>query len=136
MLPYGKFLNVSLIHRYTEIDFILYIISILDAFQELRDDLIHSTILDKEVLDYLISKCVLTLDDRDEIDSFQVHSSRNQKLLEILIRRPYNTFDILFEALKHTGHHEVVQRMEAKVSNKDLAILGVPYKADILGNTL
>lgn len=86
-------------------------------------------------MDNLISKCVLTLDDREEIASFPDQSSRNQKLLEILIHRPYNTFGILVDAMKDTGHDEFVKIMKAKMSDKDLdtSIQKLPYKVEILG---
>ncbi|CAC5360487.1 unnamed protein product [Mytilus coruscus] len=95
------------------------------AYQEFKVDLIESTILDTDVLDNLISKCVITLDDREEIDSLSDQSNRNHKLLEILMHRPYNTFTVFVEAMKNSDqkcHTSLVERMEAKVLDKDLTL--------------
>ncbi|VDI28090.1 Hypothetical predicted protein, partial [Mytilus galloprovincialis] len=95
------------------------------TYQEFKVDLIQSTILDTDVLDNLISKCILTLDDREEIDSLSDQSNRNQKLLEILMQRPYNTFFVFVEAIKNSDqkcHSSLVERMEAKVLDKDLIL--------------
>ncbi|CAG2198304.1 unnamed protein product [Mytilus edulis] len=95
------------------------------AYQEFKNYLINSTILDTDVLDNLISKCILTLDDREEIDSLSDQSNRNQKLLEILMHRPYNTFFVFVEAMKNSDqkcHSSLVERMEAKVLDKDLTL--------------
>ncbi|CAG2198306.1 unnamed protein product [Mytilus edulis] len=73
-----------------------------DFMEFLKDKLIHSTILDKEVLDNLITKCVLTLDDREEIINCNNQLSRNKKLLKILNHRPYNTLGGLVEAMKES----------------------------------
>ncbi|XP_063437940.1 uncharacterized protein LOC134718983 [Mytilus trossulus] len=95
------------------------------TYQEFKVDLIQSTILDTDVLDNLISKCILTLDDREEIDSLLDQSNRNQKLLEILMHRPYNTFPDFVETMKKSDqkcHSSLVERMEAKVLDKDLTL--------------
>lgn len=74
----------------------------IGAYKEFKDELVHSTILDKEVLDNLISKCILTLDDREEIDTYPDQSSRNQKLLDILMYQPYHTFPVFVEVMKES----------------------------------
>ncbi|CAG2224382.1 unnamed protein product [Mytilus edulis] len=105
------------------------------GFNEFKDELIRSTILDEEVLDILISKCVLILDDKDEIDSFSDQSSRNNKLLEILMYRPYHTFNIFVEALKESDqkcHTALLANMEAKITDKSLTLQQpIQYKEDI-----
>lgn len=74
----------------------------IGRYEEFKEELVHSTILDKEVLDNLISRFILTVDDREEIDSFPDQSTRNQKLLELLMHRPYNTFHVLVEVIKES----------------------------------
>ncbi|CAC5380299.1 unnamed protein product [Mytilus coruscus] len=101
------------------------------TFNKLKDELLRSSILDREVLDNLISKCVLLLDDKEEIDSFPDQLSRNQKLLEILMHRPYNTFNMFVEAVKESDqqcHTSLVVNMESRFSDK---ISKVPHKKDI-----
>ncbi|CAG2206140.1 unnamed protein product [Mytilus edulis] len=104
------------------------------GFNEFKDELMRSTILDEEVLDILISKCVLILDDKDEIDSFPDQSSRNNKLLEILMHRPYHTFTLFVEALKESDqkcHIALVANMMTKVTDKSLTLQHVQHKEDI-----
>ncbi|CAC5380301.1 unnamed protein product [Mytilus coruscus] len=106
------------------------------AFKEFKDKLVYSTILDKEVLDNLISKCILTVDDREEIDSFTDQLSRNQKLLEILMHRPYNTFNIFVEAMKESEQEcntLLVADLESIVTDKILILKNVPTQDDIAG---
>ncbi|CAG2198315.1 unnamed protein product [Mytilus edulis] len=96
---------------------------------EFKDKLIHSTMLDKEVLDNLISKCVLTLDDREEIVNCDNQSSRNKKLLKLLINRPYNTLGILVEAMKESeqkSHTLLLSKMEAKVEDNVMTLQNAP----------
>ncbi|XP_052084022.1 uncharacterized protein LOC127721325 isoform X2 [Mytilus californianus] len=107
------------------------------AYQEFKVDLIQSTILDTDVLDNLISKCVLTLDDREEIDSLSDQSNRNQKLLEIVMHRPYNTFTIFVDAMKNSDqkcHTSLVERMEAIVLDKDLTLRNAQLTDETTGN--
>ncbi|CAC5360488.1 unnamed protein product [Mytilus coruscus] len=98
-------------------------------FMEFKDKLIHSTILDIEVLDNLISKCVLTLDDREEIINSNNQSSRNKKLLKILNHRPYNTLGGLVEAMKESdqkSHTLLLSKMEAKVEDNVMTLQNAP----------
>ncbi|XP_052084041.1 uncharacterized protein LOC127721329 [Mytilus californianus] len=112
------------------------------AFTEFKDKLIHSTILDKEVLDNFISKCILLLDDREEIINCRNQSSRNKKLLQILIRRPYNTFSALVEAMQGSDqkcHTLLLAKMEAKVADNVMTLQKAPHKdglADIETQTI
>lgn len=113
-----------------------YLLFTLGAFKGFKDELIHSTILDKEVLDNLISNCVLTLDDKEEIISFADQSSRNRKFYEIIMQRPYNTFNMFVEAMKESDqecHSSLVVNMKAMFSNKVLIEQNIPYNEDIAG---
>lgn len=108
---------------------------ILDL-KEFKDRLINATILDKEVLDSLISKCVLTLDDKEEICSFEDQSSRNNKLLEILMQRPYNTFDMFVEVMKESDqkcHTSLVVNMKAQLTDKDSSSMKEQHNENITG---
>lgn len=109
---------------------------ILGVFNEFKDRLIRSSILDKDVLDNLISKCVLTLDDREEIYNVVDQASRNQKVLEILMNRPYNTFNMFVEAMRHTQQDEFVESMKTQVSDKDMALQNLLITDDIEGISL
>ncbi|XP_076080667.1 uncharacterized protein LOC143051655 [Mytilus galloprovincialis] len=100
-----------------------------DFMEFLKDKLIHSTILDKEVLDNLITKCVLTLDDREEIINCNNQLSRNKKLLKILNHRPYNTLGGLVEAMKESdqrSHSLLLSKMEAKVEDNVMTLQNAP----------
>ncbi|CAG2198756.1 unnamed protein product [Mytilus edulis] len=72
------------------------------------------------------------VDDREEIDSFTDQLSRNQKLLEILMHRPYNTFNIFVEALKECNTL-LVADLESIVTDKLLIFKNVPTQDDIAG---
>ena len=50
--------------------------------------------------DLLISRCVLTVSDREEIMKKDTQPGRNRTLLNILLKRPYNTFQHLKDALR------------------------------------
>ncbi|VDI47227.1 acetoacetyl-CoA synthetase, partial [Mytilus galloprovincialis] len=66
------------------------------------DDLLHTTVLDKMVLDNLISRCVLMIEDREEIIKPTTQSERNRVLLDILTVRPYGTFHVLKDVLQES----------------------------------
>lgn len=81
----------------------------------------------------------MTVDDREDIDSLTEQSSRNQRLLEILMHRPYNTFNIFVEAVKESDqqcHTQLVTNMEAIVTDKVLTLKNVPQKDEIAGRSL
>ncbi|XP_063395896.1 uncharacterized protein LOC134680683 [Mytilus trossulus] len=63
-------------------------------------ELAHKTVLDKQVLDNLISKCIIAIEDREEIIKPTTQFERNKVLLEILIERPYNCLEIFKNVLK------------------------------------
>ncbi|CAG2198639.1 unnamed protein product [Mytilus edulis] len=57
------------------------------------DELINQTVLDKMVLDNLISRCILMIEDREEIIKPTTQRERNKVLLDILTDRPYDVND-------------------------------------------
>ncbi|CAC5377619.1 unnamed protein product [Mytilus coruscus] len=63
------------------------------------DEFLHNVTLDTTVLDGLISKCYLTIEDREEIMNQQRLSERNRMILDMLMARPYRTFQIFTEEL-------------------------------------
>ncbi|CAG2235105.1 unnamed protein product [Mytilus edulis] len=63
------------------------------------DEFIHNVRLDTTVLDGLISKCYLTIEDREEIINQERTSERNRMILNILMARPYRTFQTFTEEL-------------------------------------
>jgi len=64
------------------------------------------------VADLLISRCVLTVSDREEIMKKDTQPGRNRTLLNILLKRPYNTFQHLKDALREDPlNTELVKRM-------------------------
>ena len=54
-------------------------------------DICCSTKLDAEVLDELISKFILTFEDREDVLHQSSQRERNETLLDILSSRPYDT---------------------------------------------
>lgn len=69
-------------------------------FGQFGSKLIDGTALDTNILDLLISKCILSIQDREEITKQVSTSQRNEKLLYILQRQPYDSFYFFVEALK------------------------------------
>ncbi|XP_052075397.1 uncharacterized protein LOC127712830 [Mytilus californianus] len=94
------------------------------------DKIVQDTILDKDVLDKLISKCILRIEDRAEIEHYPRQSDRNKCILDLLIQRPQDSYSILLEVLKESStcstdliaclegqqlsHHEVVSQSKVK----------------------
>ncbi|XP_052073712.1 uncharacterized protein LOC127711644 [Mytilus californianus] len=69
------------------------------------------------VLDNLISRCILMIEDREEIIKPATQSERNKVLLDILTERPYGTFKVFKDVLKesdpyNTDVQELVSRMQ------------------------
>lgn len=73
------------------------------------------------------------MDDREDIYNVADQASRNQKVLEILMNRPYNTFNVFVEALKDTQQDEFVASIKAQVSDKDLTLQNLLITDDIEG---
>ncbi|CAG2200308.1 ANKRD50 [Mytilus edulis] len=63
------------------------------------DELLDNTVLDKMVLDNLISRCILMIEDREEIVKPTTQRERNKVLLDILTERPYPTFHLFKDVL-------------------------------------
>ncbi|VDI65286.1 Hypothetical predicted protein [Mytilus galloprovincialis] len=94
------------------------------------DQIIQDTILDNEVLDLLISRCILRKEDRTEIEHHPRQSDRNKCILDFLIQRPEDSYCVLLEVLKESStcykdliecmegqlysHHKVVSKSKAK----------------------
>lgn len=62
----------------------------------------QTAILDKDVTDFLISKCVLLSEDREEIEKHSTASKRNSTLIHLLKDRPFDTTQPLIEALSQS----------------------------------
>ncbi|XP_052073649.1 uncharacterized protein LOC127711594 isoform X4 [Mytilus californianus] len=80
------------------------------------DELLDNTVLDKMVLDNLISRCILMIEDREEIIKPTTQRERNKVLLGILTERPYPTFHLLKDVLQESEPNnscvqELVKRM-------------------------
>ncbi|VDI08590.1 Hypothetical predicted protein [Mytilus galloprovincialis] len=67
------------------------------------DQIIQDTILDNEVLDLLISRCILRKEDRAEIEHHPRQSDRNKCILDFLILRPEDSYNVLLEVLKESS---------------------------------
>ncbi|CAC5380880.1 unnamed protein product [Mytilus coruscus] len=94
------------------------------------EKIVQDTILDKDVLAKLISKCILRIEDRAEIEHYPRQSDRNKCILDLLIQRPQDSYSILLEVLKESptcstdliaclegqqlSHHEVVSQSKVK----------------------
>jgi hypothetical protein len=64
------------------------------------------------VADLLISRCVLAVSDREEIMKKDTQPDRNRTLLNILLKRPYGTFQHLKDALREDPiNTELVTKM-------------------------
>ena len=51
------------------------------------------------VLDILISLCIVVIEDREEIEQSATQLQRNNTLINIIMNRPYPTFEIFIDAL-------------------------------------
>ncbi|CAG2235169.1 unnamed protein product [Mytilus edulis] len=88
------------------------------------DELINQTVLDKMVLDNLISRCILMIEDREEIIKPTTQRERNKVLLDILTDRPYGTFQVFKDVLKESDPHnsdvqELISRMQCTVNSEE-----------------
>ncbi|XP_071152333.1 uncharacterized protein [Mytilus edulis] len=85
------------------------------------DELINQTVLDKMVLDNLISRCILMIEDREEIIKPTTQRERNRVLLNILTKRPYGTTEVLKDVLQESNQYnndvlEIVSKMQCSDS--------------------
>lgn len=69
------------------------------GIQPYYDEVISITELDKTVLDHLISKCVILIEDREEVAKLATQFERNKAILDILMERPYNTSNLFKDVL-------------------------------------
>ncbi|XP_063407316.1 uncharacterized protein LOC134691048 isoform X3 [Mytilus trossulus] len=83
----------------------------------LDNEFIHNVTLDTTVLDGLISKCILTIEDREEIMKQPSMSERNRMILRILMARPYSTFETFTEELINFEQSKMA--LVSKLSNYD-----------------
>ncbi|XP_071144166.1 uncharacterized protein [Mytilus edulis] len=80
------------------------------------DQIIQDTILDNEVLDLLISKCILRKEDIEEIGHYPRQSDRNKCILDLLIQRQEDSYSVLLEVLKEspTCSTDLIKCMESQ----------------------
>ncbi|XP_076105820.1 uncharacterized protein LOC143074156 [Mytilus galloprovincialis] len=88
------------------------------------DELLDNTVLDKMVLDNLISRCILMIEDREEIVKPTTQRERNKVLLDILTERPYPTFHLFKDVLQESEPsnscvQELVKRMMSTESRNE-----------------
>ncbi|VDI19756.1 Hypothetical predicted protein [Mytilus galloprovincialis] len=88
------------------------------------DELLDNTVLDKMVLDNLISRCILMIEDREEIVKPTTQRERNKVLLDILTERPYPTFHLFKDVLLESDPNnscvqEIVKRMMSTESRDE-----------------
>ncbi|XP_071179170.1 uncharacterized protein [Mytilus edulis] len=84
------------------------------------DDLLENTVLDKMVLDNLISRCILMIEDREEIIKPTTQRERNKVLLDILTERPYPTFHLFKDVLKESEpNNECVQMLVSRMQTTE-----------------
>ncbi|CAC5404458.1 unnamed protein product [Mytilus coruscus] len=95
------------------------------------NELLDNIVLDKMVLDNLISRCILMIEDREEIIKPSTQRERNKVLLDILTERPYPTFhlfkDVLLESEPNNRNvQELVSTMQSTESRDEQIICQEP----------
>ncbi|CAC5406323.1 unnamed protein product [Mytilus coruscus] len=88
------------------------------------DVLLNTTVLDKLVLDHLISRCILIIVDREEIIKPTTQRQRNKVLLDMITERPFGTFHVFKDVLKQSDPHnsnvrDIVRRMQGTDSRDE-----------------
>ncbi|XP_076105809.1 uncharacterized protein LOC143074147 [Mytilus galloprovincialis] len=84
------------------------------------DELLDNTVLDKMVLDNLISRCILMIEDREEIIKPTTQRERNKVLLDILSERPYPTFQLFKDVLQESEpSNSYVQEIVMKMTSTE-----------------
>ncbi|XP_063405165.1 uncharacterized protein LOC134688397 [Mytilus trossulus] len=84
-------------------------------------ELVNNTILDGAVLDDLISKGIISIDEREKVKRCPNQSARNEMIIDLLKSRPCNVRDTLIDALHKSGHvdNDLLDRiMDTKVDTK------------------
>ncbi|XP_076116866.1 uncharacterized protein LOC143084339 [Mytilus galloprovincialis] len=99
------------------------------------DKIKQDAILDKDVLDKLISRCILGIDDRAEIEHYHRQSDRNKCILDLLIQRPQDSYSVLLEVLKEspTCPRDLIECMESKTTHQEVDSHSM-VKSSITGN--
>ncbi|VDI04654.1 Hypothetical predicted protein, partial [Mytilus galloprovincialis] len=99
------------------------------------DKIIQDAILDKDVLDKLISKCILRIDDRAEIEHYPRQSDRNRCILDLLIQRPQDSYSVLLEVLKESSScpKDLVECMDGQTTHQEVVSHSI-VKSSITGN--
>ncbi|XP_071123629.1 uncharacterized protein [Mytilus edulis] len=99
------------------------------------DKIIQDTVLDKDVLDKLISKCILRIDDREEIEHHTRQSDRNKCILDLLFQRPQESYCVLLEVLKEspTCPRDLIECMESRTIHQEVDSQSM-IKSSITGN--
>ncbi|CAC5359967.1 unnamed protein product [Mytilus coruscus] len=92
----------------------------------------ETTFLYTNILDHLISKCILSTQDREEIFKQETQSQRNAQLLYILKRQPYDTFYFLVEALKEDKDDfekidECKKLLHEMISERSHTVPAIPF---------
>ncbi|CAG2233075.1 NAB [Mytilus edulis] len=84
------------------------------------DELLDNTVLDKMVLDNLISRCIIMIEDREEIIKPTTQRERNKVLLDILSERPYPTFQLFKDVLQESEpSNSYVQELVRKMMSTE-----------------
>ncbi|XP_063448238.1 uncharacterized protein LOC134727781 [Mytilus trossulus] len=84
------------------------------------DELLDITVLDKLVLDNLISRCIIMIEDREEIIKPTTQRERNKVLLDILNDRPYSTFHLFKDVLQESDpNNSCIQELVKKMMSTE-----------------
>ncbi|XP_063448222.1 uncharacterized protein LOC134727766 [Mytilus trossulus] len=84
------------------------------------DALLDNTVLDKLVLDNLISRCIIMIEDREEIIKPTTQRERNKVLLDILNDRPYPTFHLFKDVLQESDpNNSCIQELVKKMMSTE-----------------
>ncbi|CAG2206753.1 unnamed protein product [Mytilus edulis] len=99
------------------------------------DKIIQDTILDKDVLDLLISRFILMIEDRTKIEQHPKPSDRNKCILDLLIQRPEDSYSVLLEVLKEspTCSKDLIECMEGQTTHQEVVSQSI-VKSSITGN--
>ncbi|CAG2209439.1 unnamed protein product [Mytilus edulis] len=99
------------------------------------DQIIQDTILDNEVLDLLISRCILRKEDRAEIEHHPRQSDRNKCILDFLILRPEDSYSVLLEVLKEssTCSKDLIECMEGQLYSHHKVVSKSKVRSSITG---
>ncbi|CAC5390146.1 unnamed protein product [Mytilus coruscus] len=98
------------------------------------DELVDNTVLDKMVLDNLISRCILMIEDREEITKPTTQRERNKVLLDILTERPYPTFHLFKDVLQESEpSNSYVQELVKKMMSTESRDEHISYQGHEIG---